>query len=93
MLNGIEIIMLVLGIGILFLVIVSRNKISRIPYYKTLLASFYLLSASWIFTILEDIVLYRWMNLLEHACFAASSMVTAYWCIRVAAKLKGEAIQ
>ena len=93
MLNGNEIIMLVLGIGILFLIYVYRDKIRRVKSYKVLLGAFYLLIASWTFTLMEDLMFYRWMNLLEHACFAASSLMTLYWCYRVATTLKREASQ
>ena len=93
MLNGNEVIMLVLGIGILFLINVYRDKIRRVKSYKVLLGAFYLLIASWTFTLIEDLVLYRWMNLLEHVCLAASSLMTLFWCIIVATRLKREASQ
>ena len=93
MLNENEVIMLILGIGILSLISVYRSKIKRVFAYETILIAFYLLIASWICTILEDIFFYRIMNLLEHVFFAASAVVTLIWCWRVASRQKQEARQ
>ena len=68
MLNENEVVMLVLGIGILFLISGYESKIKRVYAWKILRAGFYVLIAAWTFTVLEDLFLNSLMNHLEHIC-------------------------
>jgi len=90
MLNENEVIILILGIGILSLVSVYRSKIKRMYAYEMMLLAYYLLIASWVFTVLEDVFFYAIMNLLEHICFLASALVMLVWCWKVASIRKKE---
>jgi len=93
MLNENEIIMLVLGVGVLALLSVYRSKIKRIHFIASMRLAFYLLVACWTFTLLEDLFLYDLMNVLQHICFASSAVFTAYGCWRFVANVKKEAGQ
>ncbi|MFH1747934.1 MAG: hypothetical protein ABIG44_12940 [Planctomycetota bacterium] len=77
-----EVVTLILGIGVLVFFI-GRSDLSHIPAWKTFLASYALLLLGWHFTVLEDVCLPEITNLLEHICYATSSIVFAIWCWRV----------
>jgi hypothetical protein len=80
MLHVNELIMLILGTGVLFLTILNQPKIRRIYAWKMLLLAFYYLMAGWIFTILEGFFMEQFINILEHICYAASAVIMAVWC-------------
>jgi hypothetical protein len=44
------------------------------------MTAFFLLLATWIATVLEGFIWNSFLNLLEHAGFAASSVLTTIWC-------------
>ena len=91
MLNANEVIMLVLGIGIFFLICAYKSKIKRIYAWRILLSGFYLLISAWLFTVAEDLFISNIMNFLEHFCYAASAVIVTVWCWRSASGIKGEA--
>ena len=75
-----EIVMLLLGVGVFVFIIKNRVGLKRLPAYEILMTAFYLLLLSWAATVLEGFVLSPFLNLLEHAGLAASSVLTAVWC-------------
>ena len=80
-----EIIMLVLGLGVLIFVLLNYFHLKRIPLFRVLLAGFYLLVVGWLLTVLEeffpkDLFWNSSLNFLEHLCYAVSGIVFAIWC-------------
>ena len=78
-----EIVMLLLGVGVLIFTIKNREGLKRLPAYGILMTAFYLLPVTWIATVLEGFIWNTFFNLLEHAGLAASSVLTAIWYWRV----------
>ncbi len=75
-----EIAMLLFGMGILVFILMNRKKLQRIPSWKYLAAGFNVLLAGWVFTVVETFLPYDALNILEHLCYAASSVILAVWC-------------
>lgn len=78
-----EVVMLLMAIGVLIFILVNRRLIMRIEAARVLVAAFCVLLAAYVFTILEGFFLEKLLNLLEHLCYAASSVLIALWCMRV----------
>jgi len=78
-----EIIVLFLALGVLIFILGSRQKFQRIPVSKIFVAGFYVLLAGWILTVLEGLFWQELLNILEHICYAASSVLMAVWCWKV----------
>ena len=80
--------MLLLGIGCMIFILVNKQKVKRIPVAKTLIAGFYVLLAGYVLTILEGLFLKDLLNVLEHICYASSSILMAVWCWKIFAYKK-----
>ena len=78
-----EIIMLLLGIGCLIFIWVNKQKVKRIPVAKPLIAGFYVLLAGYLLTFLEGLFWNDLLNVLEHICYTASSILMAVWCWKI----------
>ncbi|MEE4603789.1 MAG: hypothetical protein V2J65_21080 [Desulfobacteraceae bacterium] len=78
-----EIIMLLLGVGCMIFILVNRQKVKRIPVAKILIAGFYVLLAGYVLTILEGLFWNEFLNVLEHICYSASSILMAVWCWKI----------
>ena len=83
MIQGNEIIMLLIGIGVLVFIIENRRQMRRFLFSKILIIGFYLILAGWILTVLEGFFFRDYLNLLEHACYAGSSVFVSFWCLKV----------
>ena len=83
MLHENEIVMLLLGTCVLILTVANHSKIKRLPAWKTFIAAFYALFASWVTTVLEGFFWEGFMNYLEHMGYAASSVLLAVWCWQI----------
>ena len=79
-----EIVMLLLGVGVLIFILKNRIGLKRLPYYEILMTAFSLLLVSWFATVVEGLIASllwnTFFNILEHAGLAASSVLTAMWC-------------
>ena len=75
-----ELIMLILGAGVLYLTILNKQKIRRIYAWKLLLLSFYYMMAGWVFTVMEGYFMEQFINILEHISYLASAVIMAWWC-------------
>jgi hypothetical protein len=84
-----EIIMLLLGIGCMIFISVNKQKVRRIPVAKPLIAGFYVLLAGYVLTILEGLFWKDFLNVLEHICYTASSILMAVWCWKIFAFKQG----
>ncbi len=78
-----EIITLILAMAVWAFLIISRDKIRKLPAWKTFIASFVVLSAGWIATLAEGLFWHEALNLIEHICYAVSSILLAVWCWRI----------
>jgi hypothetical protein len=75
-----ELITFMVGIGVALFILINRRRIARIPGSSWLLLSYSALLAGWTLTIVEGFVLADVTNVIEHACYMASSMAAAVWC-------------
>ena len=82
MLHQNEMVMFLLGICVLIFTIVNHTELKRLQAWKTFIAAFYTLFASWIMTILEGFFWEDFLNYLEHIGYAISSLLLMVWCWR-----------
>jgi len=80
-----EIIMLVLGAGVLVFVLLNYAHLKRIPWFGVLLGAYSLIVVGWAMTVLEGLFTEGlfWnssVNFLEHAFYAAGGIVVCVWC-------------
>jgi len=82
-----EVVMLLLAIGVLIFILVNRRLVMRIQASRLLVAAFCVLLAAYVLTVPEDLAPQSkpgvLLNLLEHSCYAANSVLIAMWCIKV----------
>ncbi len=78
-----EIIMLLLGIGVMIFILANKKKVKRIQAAKILIAGFYVLLTGWVLTVLEGLFWKELLNVLEHICYAAGSILMAVWCWKI----------
>jgi hypothetical protein len=78
-----EIVMLLLGVGVLILVLANRIRLKRVPASKILITGFYIFLAGWAMTVLEGFFWEDLLNYLEHICYAGSSLLMVIWCWKV----------
>jgi hypothetical protein len=78
-----EIIMLLLSIGCMIFILVNKQEVKRIPVAKLLIAGFCVLLTGYILTIFEGIFWKDFLNVLEHICYSASSVLMAVWCWKI----------
>jgi dolichyl-phosphate-mannose--protein O-mannosyl transferase len=90
MLRENEVVMLLLGIGVLFLIFVNLDHIKKIKSWKTLTSAYFVLLFGWIFTVLEGFFLDRFLNLLEHLSYFISAVFMIAWCWKATEKAKEE---
>jgi hypothetical protein len=77
-----EVLVLLLGIGVLLFIIFNRKQIRRIRFRKILLAGYYILLAGWCFTIIEGYIFEKLFNFLEHGSYVVSSLVFVTWSVK-----------
>jgi MFS superfamily sulfate permease-like transporter len=75
-----EMVMLVLGLGVLILIQRTRRQLKRVPSSNIVISGFYVLLAAWVLTVLEGFYCRELFNFLEHTCYAVSSLLVATWC-------------
>jgi uncharacterized membrane protein len=78
-----EIVMLLIGVGVLIFVLGSRARLKSLPASNILIAGFYVLLASWTVTVLEGFFWEGVLNYIEHGCNAVSALFVAVWCWKV----------
>jgi len=74
-----EVVMLVLGIGVLIFVLGNYPQLKRFPSAKILVVGFCVLLAGWVLTVMEGFYLPGILNYLEHICYAVSTVLLAAW--------------
>lgn len=83
MLQENEVVTLLLGVGTMIFILAHRPRLGQLPYSKIILSAFYIIFAGWAFTVFETFIWSNVLNFLEHACYAASSLLLAVWCWKV----------
>jgi hypothetical protein len=78
-----ELIMLLLGVGVLIFIIENRQKLRRVPAAKIMISGFGMILGGWCLTVLEGFIWRDFFNFMEHMCYAASSLLMAFWCWKV----------
>ena len=78
-----EVVMLILGSGVLYFVLYNYKQIKRIYEWKWLFSAFCFIMAGWFFTVIEGFFLARAFNILEHSSYMISAIILAVWCIKV----------
>ena len=78
-----EVVMLLLGVGVLIFILTSRLRLKQLPASNILITAFYVAFASWVLTVLEGFFWQELLNYLEHICYAVSSVLLAGWCWKV----------
>ena len=77
-----EVVMLILGNGVLGYLLLNLNRIKRIYAWKLLVTGYCFLLAGWFLTVLEGFFAGELLNFLEHAGYTLSSIIVAFWCLR-----------
>lgn len=85
-----EVVMALLGIGVLIFIMVNRLQLKRLPASGILVGAFYVLLTGWIATIVEGFFLGKLLNYLEHMCYAGSAILVVAWCWRVFGRKEGQ---
>lgn len=81
--------MLILGLGILMFLLFRRRDVKHIPAGRILFAAFTILVAAYVFTVLESYYLPWHLNMLEHLCYAITSLLVAWYAFRTFVQRKG----
>ena len=82
MINGNELAMGVLALGVLVFVIKYFSQLKEICCWKILLSSYIALIFACIFTLVEEFYAHDINNFIEHSCYMISSILFAIWCWR-----------
>jgi len=85
-----EVVMLLLGVIVLIFMLGNRPPLKRLPAWSVLLAAFCTLVGGWTLTVLEGFFWTQWLNLAEHVCYAANSVLVAVWCWMVFTRAQQE---
>ena len=83
MIQGNEVVMLLMAIGVLIFILFNRRQIMRIEAAGLLVTAFCVLLAGYVLTVLEGFFLEDLFNFLEHLCYTGSSVLIALWCMKV----------
>jgi len=81
-----ELIMLGLGLGLAILIGVNYTQMKGLPFSKILITGFFTLLVGCVVTNLEGFFWEDLLNLIEHICYALSSVLMAIWCWKVFGK-------
>ena len=78
-----ELVTLVLGMSVLGFFALGRVRIRELPRWGLFLLTYAVLCAGWVLTVLEGFFWPNTLNVLEHICYAVSSILFALWCWRI----------
>ena len=74
-----EIVSVLLCMGVLYFILMNRLQLKRLPSSNIVVSGFLIYMLGRIFTVLEGLFLGDILNLLEHACYAISSVLLLIW--------------
>jgi hypothetical protein len=86
-----ELVPLIIGVGVLVFFFAARARLREFPAWTVFAAAFYVYLTGWVFTVLEglwvgfdaEVFLAAFFNMLEHICYAVSSILFALWSWKV----------
>ena len=90
MLQENEVVMLIMGIGVMALILANRIHVKKIKFWRILVLSYTVLLTGWIFTVLEGFILENLLNISEHVCYMLSACLLITWCWKSANREKKE---
>ncbi len=82
MVNGNELAMAVLALGVLVFVVKYFSQLKELHSWKILLSSYIAFVFACFFTIIEEFYIHDINNFIEHSCYMAGSILFALWCWR-----------
>lgn len=77
-----ELVMLILGAGVLVFLYRERRHLRRVHSWRLLVCGYCLILAGWCATILEHVTDQDFFNFVEHSAYVAGALLTAAWCWR-----------
>ncbi|NIP24043.1 MAG: hypothetical protein GWN67_07555 [Phycisphaerae bacterium] len=83
---GNEVVMLMIGVGVLIFIHGNRRRLKSLPASNILITGYCMMLVSWILTVLEGLFgpfWEEWLNYLDHAFYAIGSIFVAVWCWKV----------
>lgn len=83
-----EIVSVLLCMGVLYFILMNRLQIKRLPSSNIFVSGFFVYMLGRILTVLEGLFLEDILNMLEHACYAISSVLLLIWLWNVFKKNK-----
>lgn len=83
-----EIIMLVLGLGVLLFIILNYRRLQHYPSVRILITGFGFSLIGWILTVLEGFLFETTLNYAEHFCYLASAGCVTLWLYKAVVKGK-----
>lgn len=90
MVQGYEIIALILGLIALVVFLLNWKRLQTLPAKILLISGFFLFLSSWVFTNAEAFFWKDTLNLLEHVSQASGGILVATWCWEVFKKTEEE---
>lgn len=81
--QGNEVVLLMLGVGVLIFIMGNRHKLKHLPASKILLTAFLVSFTGWSITVLETFLWEDFLNIVEHICYTGSAVLLAVWCWKV----------
>lgn len=85
---GNEIVMLLIGVGVLIFILGNRPRLKSLPASNILIAAFCMMLGSWVLTVLEGFFWEDFLNYIDHGCYAVGSVLVAVWCWRVFGRIR-----
>ncbi len=83
-----EIVSVLLCMGVLYFILMNRLQIKRLPSSNIFVSGFFVYMLGRILAVLEGLFLEDILNMLEHACYAISSVLLLIWLWNVFKKNK-----
>ena len=77
-----EVIVLLLGVGVLIFALTNRARLKHLPSPRLLLTGFCVLLLGWALTVLEEFLWGEELNVVEHLCYAGSAILVLVWVYR-----------
>lgn len=75
-----EVVILLLSVCALAFARLTRVRMERLPSWEVLLTSYYLLVFATVLAVLEGLMWADMIDILEHVCYAGSTLLAAIWC-------------
>ena len=83
MVQGNEILNLLLGFGTLLFILLNLPRLAKIKSSRLLLGAYFVLFAASILTVLEGLFWSHLLNFLEHLCYLLSQIMVTLWCWKI----------